>query len=185
MNPEMLAALSNVVQPIINALQVGFWQKADFWIFLVIGIAGLVFSILAFLEARQAKRAATEAGQIVKIQSVLIDLTELGQKINRLDPNIKFNDARNLLTEASSKIRRIVSPFNVDTELQDTIKKLLSALDSAQISLNSVRPVEPNSEVSAPQAVFYGIQESFSGISNLVAELLGLFEGKNFQIVRK
>lgn len=184
MNPEMSAVVSNAMNQILAALQEGFWHKVDFWIFLILGIFGFIFSLLAYLEARQAKRAATEAGQVVKIQSVLIDLTELGQKINRLDPNIRFNDARDLLTETSSKIRRIVSPFNSDDKLQNTINKLLAALDTAQIALNSVRPTAADSESSAPQAVFYGIQENFSCISNLVAELLGLFEGKNFQMVR-
>lgn len=185
MNQEMSAEVTNAIQPVLELLRVEYWQKVDFWIFLLLGAAGLLFSILAFLEARQAKRAATAAGEIVKIQSVVIDLTELGQKINRLAPNIKFNDARDLLTETSSKLRRLVSPFQDDEELKSTIAKLLEALDAAQKALNSVRPVDANAEVSAPQAVFYGIQENFSGISNLVAQLLGLFEGKNFHMVRQ
>ncbi len=184
MNSEILTIVTDAVSPVLAVLQESFWKKLDFWIFFCLGLAGLLFSFLAFLEARQAKRAARDAGQVVKIQSVLIDLTELGQKINRLDPNIRFNDARDLLTETSSKIRRIVSPFNQDDELRTTINNLLGALDRAQAALNSVRPTAPDSESSAPQAVFYGIQENFSFISNLVAELLGLFEGRNFQMVR-
>lgn len=184
MNPEILEAFNSAAKPIFDILKEPYWEKVDFWLFLVLGISGLVFSILAYREANQAKLAATKAGQVVKIQSVLIDLTELGQKINRLDPNIRFNDARDLLTETSSKIRRIVSPFNGDDGLKTTIENLLAALDSAQAALNSVRPITIAAESSAPQAVFYGIQENFSGISNLVAELLGLFEGKNFHMAR-
>lgn len=186
MNPDtLLAAVAKSNAPVVDLLQQGFWLKIDFWIFLGIGITGLILSWLAFQEASKAKKAATEAGQVVKIQSVVIDLTELGQKINRLDPQIKFNNARDLLTDTSTKIRRIVSAFNGDDALSETINRLLLALDSAQKALNAVRPVNVDSEASVPQAVFYGIQEEFSSISNLVAELLGLFEGKNFQLVRK
>lgn len=184
MDMNSLNDINTVINQILVIIKDPFWKKFDFWIFMVINILGLILSWLAFKEAGQAKRAAQEAGKIVKIQSVLIDLTELGQKVNNLDNNIRFAEARILLTEISTKINRLVSPFKDEDDLKPTIEKLLAALVTAHTALNSVRPNSLESENAAPQSVFYGIQETFSLISNYVAELLGLFEGKNFKIER-
>ena len=145
----------------------------------MIGIAGLIFSFFAFLEARNAKRAATEAGRTVKLQTVTIELTEVAQKLDRIQPEIGFSDARDLLAENSRRLRRAVSPFARDPGFKEPISVLLESLQAAQVSLKEVRPTGAGDGTAAPNAVYYAIEGDFSTINNNVADLLGLFEKKS------
>jgi hypothetical protein len=159
-----------------------FWKSVDFWIHTVLSSLGLIFAILAFIEARRAKHAATEAGKIVKIQTITIELTEISQRLDRLEPDIHFNEARDMLSEASRRLRRAISPFQKDPELAETIEKLKSSLDSAKITLNGVRPSDTSQGNQPPNAVYYAIEGDFAIISGFVAELLGLFEKKTINL---
>jgi len=158
----------------INALDTPFWKDGGFWITLIIGVGSLVFSILAFVEARKAKHAATAAGRTVKIQTVTIELTEIAQKLDRLQPELLYSEARDLLSEIQRRLRRLMAPFAKDPELKEAVVAVLQALQTAQSSLKAVRPSDPKNE--APNAVYYGTQEAFDTINNCVADLLGLFE---------
>jgi len=53
-----------------------FWMTHDFWIFLVLSLASLFFSILAYYAAKAAKVAARAAAETVKIQTITIELNE-------------------------------------------------------------------------------------------------------------
>jgi hypothetical protein len=157
-----------------------FYKDVGFWVALVVGIAGLVFSILAFVEARRAKRAATEAGRTVRLQSITIELTEIAQKLDFLHPEITFDDARALLQGTSRRLRRMVSPFAKDSHLSGAISAALQALEGAQKSLKTVRPTDALSEKSAPNSVYYAIESDFSVLNDSIADLLGLFENETF-----
>jgi len=133
---------------------------------------------LAYREAHKAKKAATEAGQTVKIQTVAIELMEMLQKLDDLYPEILFSEARDLLNEIDRRLRRATSPFQKDDDLAETITTLRTALETARNSLNSVRPEDPSKEKNAPSAVYYAIQNDFAQINNTVADLLGLCEKK-------
>src|SRR4029077_4374022 len=111
-------------QQIQNAINAPFWSHAEFWIASAIGIAGLVFSILAFREARQAKRAATEAGKTVKVQTVAIELTEISQGLDRLNQKIGFSEARDYINGLNRRLRRLIAPFERDDDLANTISLL-------------------------------------------------------------
>jgi hypothetical protein len=172
------------IQPLlsrINELHPPFWSDASFWLTQIIGGAGLLFSILAFLEAKKAfyeargaKHAATAAGRTVKIQTVTIELTEIAQKLDRIQPEVMFNEARDLLTEIQRRLRRLIAPFAQDPELRQAIAAVLQALQAAQTSLKTVRPNDPKTET--PNSVYFGTQDAFDTINNCVADLLGLFE---------
>lgn len=190
MPPDM----QSQIEQAIARLQQPFWQRGEFWFFAVlgvlalgVGIAGLVYAILAFKEAQlakiaaeNAKHAALEAGKTVRVQTVAIELGEVSQKLERLRPKILFADARDLLNEISKRIRRNVSPFAEEPGLKPSIAAVRQALDAAQKSLNDVRPATPENESEAPNAVFNGIEADFALIGNLVADLLGLFEKQTF-----
>jgi hypothetical protein len=171
-------------QPILNRildlLQRPFWTGAGFWISLLIGIGGLCSSILAFLAARQAKKAATSAGRTVKLQSLTIELTEISQKLDRIHPEIRFDEARDLFSEVSWRLRRVVSPFKNEAALSASCDAALQALDAAHGSLKSVHPTDPNKEKETPSAVYYAIEDDFAMIKNCVADLTGLFEKQTF-----
>jgi hypothetical protein len=109
MQPNDFQALQQVLQ----RLDVPFWKHIDFWIATLLGVAGVFVSFLAYRqaeaakeEARQAKEAATEAGRTVKLQTMSIELTEIAQKLDRVQPGIKFNAAKDLFNETSRRLRR-------------------------------------------------------------------------------
>jgi len=170
--------LELAIDGILKLLQYPFWKRAEFWIAMIVGLAGVSFSLLAFLEARRAKRAATEAGRTVKLQTITIELTEIAQKLDRIQPEIRFNEARDLLAEISRRLRRVISPFANDEELSASITAARDALLAAQNSLKSVRPADPAKEGDVPHAVYYAVEGDFATINNFVADLLGLFEKK-------
>jgi hypothetical protein len=177
--------LAAAVQRLTDAVHTSFWSKPDFWLFLALGFASLLlgagsiyFSWAAFVQARKAERAAREAARTVKIHVDTIDLTEIPQKLDKLHPNIHFDDARKLLAEITRRLRRIITPFQKDAALADTVTGLQQALDGAKAALQSVKPTDAASESEAPQAVYNSIEGPFTTIDALVADLSGLLEKK-------
>jgi len=168
-----------IIKQILATLESSFWTHAEFWITTIIGLAALGFSWAAFTEAKKAKQAAVEAGRTVKIQTITIDLTEIAQKLNKLEPTITFSDARDLLNEISSRLRRVMSPFSNDPDLKSTIQSLRDALATAKTSLDAVRPLDPSKEQETPRAVYNAVQSELANINSIVADLTGLFESKS------
>jgi hypothetical protein len=176
--PDDIRQLLNMVGDLVRNSRISFWNLPEFWIGTALTSAGLIFSVRAFREAREAKRAATAAGRIVKIQTITIELTEVSQRLDRLRTDIHFNEARDMLNEVSRRLRRVISPFQKDQELEDTIVKLRAALEAAKKALNEVRPSDPSKEADAPYVVYNAIEADLATINGLVADLLGLFEKK-------
>lgn len=176
----MPSDIQQTLNTILEILRRPFWQQGSFWISLLIGLAGVLFSVLAFAEARKAKRAATAAGRTVKLQTITVELTEIAQKLDRMQPDIHFNEARDLLAEISRRLRRATSPFAGEAALSQAIGLSRQALQAAQNSLKQVRPADPGREGEAPYAVYYAIEDDFATINNCVADLLGLFEKQSF-----
>ena len=180
------------VNHLVELVQAPFYHRPDFWIFLILTIAGvgvsafgLWYSIQAFkeaqqakVEAKQAKAAAKEAGKTVRVQTVAIELGEISQKLERLEPQILFSDARELLNEVSRKLLRAVSPYSENQTLKAKILAVRTAIEAAQTSMKGVRPTPGTPEVSG--SVYTGIEADFAALNNLVAELLGLFETRSF-----
>lgn len=172
----VLNNIANATAKLQQSIDTPYWAKYDFWIFLVLTLAGLVFSVLAFLEAGKAKTAAKEAGRTVKIQTITIELTEISQRLDKLGMDIQFNEARDLINEVTRRLRRLVSPFRDEKEFSSTVTALIEALDIAKKSLNAVRPNVLDEENQAIHSVYYGIEGDLATINGLVADLLGLFE---------
>jgi hypothetical protein len=172
--PDLQSALDRIVQHFPPP----FYKDFGFGISLIIGIAGLAFACLAWTEAKKAKKAATAAGRTVKFQTVGIELSEIGQRLDRVQPGIRFNEARDLLTDTSRRVHRATAPFQKNPILSEAIEAAKQAVQGAQTSLKSVRPTEPVKEAEAPDAVYYGIEADCSAISSCVADLIGLFENQ-------
>ena len=179
--PNDLDSILKTIEGIKAVAVLPFWQKWEFWISAILSGGGLLFSWLAFGEAGKAKQAATEAGRTVKIQTITIELTEISQKLDNLKPEINFSEARDLLAEITRRLRRVMSPFQSDSELSETITALKETMDSAKDSLRNVRPNDLETEAEAPRVVYYAIEGDLSSINNLVADLLGLFEKKSIE----
>jgi hypothetical protein len=173
-DPEQILARLNELHP-------PFWKDIGYWISLIVGVVGLVYSYLAFKEAgkafheaKSAKEAATAASRTVKIQTITIELSEIVLKLDRIEPDLPYNEARDLLSETQRRLRRLMAPFAKDPELKDTIATVLHALTTAQTELKAVRPTDEKAET--PFSVYYGTQDAFDTIRNSVADLLGMFE---------
>jgi len=155
----------------------------DFLVTVLIGIAGLIFSIKAFHEARSAKRAALAAGRGVKLQTIVIELTEITQELDGIYQELEYSDARELLTDASRRIRRQLAPIQNDSDVVNVIADLFTMLDNARVGLTQVRP-SPASAVITPApagSVFNAMDGHFSGISAKLAELTGLLEKRTIE----
>lgn len=161
-----------------------FYIQIEFWIFLIVGVAGVIFSIMAYCEARAAKRAAFEAGKTVKIQTITIELTEIAQRLDKLDFELNFSESRDLLNEISRRLRRLIAPFQDNEDLSTSCQNLKAALDDAKQALEEVRPQDAEDELP-PNTIYFATQGHFSNISSLVAEIMGLFEKRTIEINEK
>jgi hypothetical protein len=178
--------MTPALQPILdklNGLHPPFWKDPGYVIAILIGIVGLAYSYKAFKEAgkafreaRSAKEAATAAGRTVKIQTVTIELSEVTQMLDRVEPGMLFREARDLLAEVQRRVRRHVAPFAEHPRLSGAIKTTLQALETAHKSLKGARPADAANEKEAPNAVYNAIEDDFATINNCVADLMGLFE---------
>lgn len=165
-----------------EALSEPFYIRPEFWIGSIIGIISIFFSVKAFLEARGAKKAASEAGITVKIQTITIELSEIAQRLDKLDFGLSFSEARDLLNEVSRRLRRLIAPFQANEDMVELCKSLKLALDDAKLALEKVRPLhETNLDVPA-NTIYFATQGHFSNISSLVAEIMGLFEKRTIEV---
>jgi hypothetical protein len=170
-----------ILRKIFQENVVPFWQSFDFWIFVLLSIASLIASLRAFSEARKARYAAYEAGKTVKLQTITIELSEIVQKLEKLDTYIDFSTARDLLSEMNRKIRRLVSPFQDDDDFKVLIEKIKTVLDETKKSLTLVRPVDDFEEEEVTQAVYNATESYFAELSGLIAELMGLIEKRTIE----
>lgn len=164
----------------IKSLDIPFWKEGDFWIFLFMALLSLGASIKAFLEARAAKVAATEAGTTVKIQTITIELSEIIQKLDKLDIDIEFSTARDFLNEINRRVRRLTSPFAEDDSYKLKIETIYTSLTDCKSSLDDVRPLENGAPV-VDNAVYHAVESHFADLSGELAELMGLFEKRTIK----
>ena len=165
-----------------EALNEPFYTLPEFWIGSVIGVISIIFSLMAFLEAREAKKAASEAGRTVKIQTITIELTEIAQRLDKLDFELNFSEARDLLNEVSRRLRRLIAPFQANEDMIDQCEGLKTALDEAKLALEEVRPQHEASQHIPANTIYFATQGHFSNISSLVAEIMGLFEKRTIEV---
>lgn len=177
-----VATSADTLRNILAALYTGWWTRPDFWIATIIGVAGLIFSILAFVQARKAATAARAAARSVKIQTVTMELQEVHQMLDAIEPQISYAEARKLLSSVNYRVRRHTTPFINTSEFKETISRLRDGLAAATSALEGVRPSDPETAIKAPNAVYYAIVSSFSQLSGLIADLLGLMESETLDI---
>ena len=163
-----------IVKDIATRVSIPFYHSLSFWIEIAVGLAGLFFSLMAFREARRAREAAREAGRTVKVQTVAIELGEISQRLDRIETSISFAEARDMISEVTRRVRRIVSPFAEDKDLKQPIANLKDALEAAKAALSGVRPTEGRDDI--PQAVYFAIEGYFANVNNIIADLLCLLE---------
>jgi hypothetical protein len=154
-----------------------FYEDPGFWIGAVIGVASLVFSLLAFREAGKAKKAAQRAARIVAEQEVVIKLSNIGARLRQLPEaqSMGYEAARNLLEDTGTQLREIISQFRDQPVYKNKCRELLQTLEAARGALDRARPRYPDAGTS-PETVFYLLEGHFSALNSKVADLLGLFK---------
>jgi hypothetical protein len=169
-------------QEILYLLKEPFWVRPDFWLSIFIGLISTAASILAFFQAKRAKEAAAYAATTVKIQTITIELTELIQKLDKLDYEIEFSTARDFLNEISRKIIRLLAPFKENFDYKTTINTVFETLKKTKISLENVKPMSTKKDIDLElHSVYHAIESQFSELSALIAELIGLFEKRTLK----
>jgi len=166
----------------ISELNTPFWERFDFWLFLLLSIASLIASIQAFREAKAARKAANNAGQTVKIQTITIELSEIIQKLDKLELKIEFSQARDFYSEVNRRIKRLTAPFKGDDEYKEVISEIAETLEELKASLAEVRPIE-NGEGQSPveNSVYFAVEKHFSELGGQLAELMGYFEKRTLK----
>lgn len=149
------------------------WSSWEFWISTCIGIIGLILSFRAMSEAKKAKEAAMKAGESIQIQSITIELSEILHSLQSINEDIKFREARNILTHTQNKLRRFLASYKEIETYRTACANINTSLDRATQALAGVKPSGSDSD---PGVVYYGIEGSFSCICGDVSELMGLFE---------
>lgn len=172
------------IAKLASQLQEPFYQSMSFWISTVLALIGMGLSYLAFIEAKAAKKAASDAGKTVKIQTITIELTEISQRLDKLDFNLTFSEARDLLNEVSRRLHRLISPFQTMEGMPDVWPKLKNALDEAKGALEEVHPKTASIQDIPQNAVYFATQGHFSKVSCLVAEIMGLFEKRTIEVLK-
>lgn len=170
------------LQQIADMVGSPFYSQPDFWINVLLGVVGVLFSVLAFVEARRAKVAAAEAGKTVKIQTITIELSEIAQRLDKLDAQLNFSEARDLLNEISRRLRRLIAPFQSLEDLKDLCVSLKASLDAAKQALEGLMPQEGGADQLPPNSVYFATQGHFANISSQVAEIMGLFEKRTIEV---
>ncbi|OEC35169.1 hypothetical protein A7D25_10030 [Pseudomonas sp. 21C1] len=173
--------LDEKIESLLSIALSPFYSQWEFWIGLAVGIVGVFFSVLAFVEAKKAKEAAVGAAVTIKMQSLTIELTEIAQKLDKLDYHIDFHEARDLLNESSRRLIRILAPFQDREQLAKLKQELGIVVLNAMTALENIRP--EGGAVLSPNVVYFAMQLHFSNISNLTAEVTGVFERSSIEAV--
>lgn len=181
MEQDTIKLILEGIQQLETGVGISFWKKPEFWISIAIGILSVVYSFIAYREAKSAKEAAYEAGKTVKIQTITIELTELVQKLDTLDMDIKYSTARDLFNEINRRVKRITAPFKDEKNYQETIEKINEVLLNTKGSLNEVRPIDDSEDNDLGFSVYNASESHFSDLSGLLAELMGLFEKRTIE----
>lgn len=170
------------IQQVADMVLRPFYVQPDFWINVLLGAVGVIFSLLAFVEARRAKIAASEAGKTVKIQTITIELSEIAQRLDKLDFQLSFYEARDLLNEISRRLRRLIAPFQALEDLKAPCASLKTSLDAAKQALEGLLPQEGGVDQLPLNSVYFATQGHFANISSQVAEIMGLFEKRTINV---
>jgi hypothetical protein len=159
-----------------------FYKRTDFWISIIIGLLSVLYSIIAYREAKAAKIAAKKAGNTVKIQSITIDLTELIQRLDKLSTKLDYSQARDFYNELNRRVRRSISSLTLNTNYQEKTKCIIETLTTIKTNLDDARQ-SGSTDPTMLEGInlYYAIEGDFSNLSGQLADLCGLLEQKTIE----
>ena len=172
----------DLLNSIVNNQPTPFYLEFSFWISTIIGALSVYFSIVAFKEAREAKKAARAAGSVVRLQSITIDLTEIIQRLDKLSTELNYSDARDYYNELNRRVRRSLSVLTKEMAFSEKTTEILHTLGQIKANLDGVRQTGTvDQSLIAGIDLYYAIEGEFSSLSGQLADLCGLLEQKTLE----
>ncbi|BDA80176.1 hypothetical protein LPTSP3_g31060 [Leptospira kobayashii] len=172
----LILANDQIINNIVG--NTSLWYSDPLLIF-ILTIIGIIISTLGSWFSFEAYQAAIKAGHIVKIQDILIEVTELTEKCN-LKLNLTFEQASELLHLLSSKNNRVITIFSELISKSDAnlIVELNNAFENARGKLDSLNPViNPGLQNQTIDGlVYYTMESEFSKIGQTLNKLKAVLE---------
>ena len=169
-----------------------FWHyNSDFWTtcLTIIGIAisafGLHYSNKAFQEAELAKKAANDAGIVVKTQEIMMELERISNEcIFKVDVN--FSEATNKLNEISSRVFGIIGIYKNDIEIKEQSQIIQENFNYVKTALELANPSNAQSGINDitidekyKENYVYNITAPyFTNLINSLSTLKGILNGR-------
>jgi hypothetical protein len=172
-----------------------FYQKLDFYIFLLIGGFGLYFSILSWKQAKgaraaaiQAEQAAERAGKIVKMQDILLDIIEIVNLCQLVDINDDYKKANHQLTTIIGKISRVFGLIKEDSTLNQSqlnliseIEKLIEEIQNGFKNFNPIYMDVTIQQKEIDNRIYYFLAPQLQILVQKLNQLSGSIHGKMIQ----
>lgn len=175
MNEQIIKKLNEITLKIDKP----FYYDFGFWIGLIIGLLGIFISWIAYKEAEKAKEAAFKAGNIVRLQSITIELTEIIQRLDKINTDLDYSTARDFFNELSRKIRRSISVISTSPEYSNKTNEIIAILNTIKNNLDDVRKnVMVDKSLLQGIDLYFTIEGDLSDLSGNLAELCGMLEQK-------
>jgi len=169
-NKIVLGMYLQIVQP--------FWQSVGFWIIFFLILLIIASLTYFFLELKNREQERHLLMNRERKHLIIQEYLQICQKLDYLDIEIEFPEARNLFSEINRRVRRLTAPFKNEGDYQEVIASITQTLDLIKSSLSEVRPIE--SSRLQDTAVYFAIESHFNELGGQLAELAGLFEKTSF-----
>jgi hypothetical protein len=154
------------------------WKSWQFWIGTGLGIASVIFSIMAFIEAKNAKKAAIKARISLSVRNIENELDIEINSLNSIRSDISYNEMRKIcldLTTRIVRIKEIVDKLKLIDN--DDIKKIDQVINNLNSELSRVRPDFENTETT--HQIFNGMAIVIADTSQLLSSIVGKIQAKN------
>jgi hypothetical protein len=154
------------------------FQKFDFYFFLFLTLIGIGFSIASFVEAKRAKIAAQEAGKIVKIQDILLEISEI-TNMAFIDINDNYQRASDRIKTFSGKINYIIAILKnevyIDTAELSDIMETLKAIRNKLNQLNPIiaATISGGAENNISGLIYYSLESDLVNLNAQMNKLAG------------
>jgi len=169
-------ATSALTLELLRSLEAPFYQRLEFWIATSLAMIGILFSLLAFVEARRAKAAALAAAANVKIQTIVLDLSEIVYGLGKIEAEtLSYPTARDLIIHVTRKLNRFLGPYEKVPDFGKKIGEINKVLSDVKNQLEGLRP-NPGQPNPDGTSIYYAIEGALSQLSGLVSALMGQME---------
>jgi hypothetical protein len=141
----------------------------------VLSILGLIASIAGVYFSFKAFGAAVKAGEVVKLQEIGSEITEMVHKCN-IDPAITFSQTSSLLNEIAGGAARLSSRSRIAPSLEPMFQTLIANVEEARTALNNLNPAQNSALSAAPTNIYLQLDPYFSRIQLSLHTLKGVVE---------